>query len=165
MSKVQIKILINSIFAHIAGKSTLQIAQEQANDFLRYLPDNSKIDSTLPDLSCQNLQMDGYIIAYDCPFFTRDMVLEPVYRTKYLSDGNPLAVFNHYYNVLEEFKVLSTLPYSTAGATATFSSTPQVSFDELLTSVESSTCNHDWMWYHGFTDTYEYCSKCNKKRD
>lgn len=25
-------------------------------------------------------------------------------------------------------------------------------------------CQHDWVWYHGFTDSFEYCKKCDKRR-
>lgn len=35
---------------------------------------------------------------------------------------------------------------------------------ELNNNKESKECNHDWTWYHGFTDSFEYCKKCDKRR-
>lgn len=26
-------------------------------------------------------------------------------------------------------------------------------------------CNHNWKMYHGFTEAYEYCTKCNEKKN
>jgi len=28
----------------------------------------------------------------------------------------------------------------------------------------NSKCSHDWKIYHGFTESYEYCNLCDKKR-
>ena len=41
-------------------------------------------------------------------------------------------------------------------------------FDEVYKINESDltpkTCTHNWQQYQGFTDNYEYCTFCDKKR-
>lgn len=31
--------------------------------------------------------------------------------------------------------------------------------------VDPNSCMHQWNKYHGLTETYEYCSTCNRKKD
>lgn len=34
-----------------------------------------------------------------------------------------------------------------------------------LPKPASSDCTHTLVWYNGFTDSFRYCSKCNKKEE
>ena len=36
--------------------------------------------------------------------------------------------------------------------------------DKYKEVAEPTGCRHEWKLYQGFTDTYNYCSKCNVKR-
>jgi hypothetical protein len=32
-------------------------------------------------------------------------------------------------------------------------------------TVTSMECNHNWLPYYGFTESYKFCSKCNAKKE
>jgi len=40
-------------------------------------------------------------------------------------------------------------------------------FDSLMNPIESNKnrpCDHQWQKYTGFSESYEFCSKCDKKK-
>lgn len=36
---------------------------------------------------------------------------------------------------------------------------------DSITALTSDICNHEFKYYHGLIETYEYCSKCDEKRE
>jgi hypothetical protein len=36
--------------------------------------------------------------------------------------------------------------------------------DISLQNLKKDSCNHEWVWYNGFTEQFEFCNKCDKKK-
>lgn len=42
---------------------------------------------------------------------------------------------------------------------------PWGSIDETTIKIVLKKCQHEWKDYHGFTESYKYCSKCGVKKE
>lgn len=97
----------------------------------------------------------------------------PTYRVEWISYPNPSSRhFSSYTNTLflsEDLLSMSNiLEYSKNDINMSdqlrkLTGEPEA-FSNSLPLIPSKSCTHQWQPYEGFTDKYEFCSKCDLKR-